>query len=351
MYSYSEEYKLQNDIAKKELIKVLKKKKLSKDKYSRCCKELDILYEESTLFIIYLLYKYHYECSYFKYHFRGMYNSFLILYELGISDVDPIKYNLHFELVRNCSYSLEFDIVDHIKNAFLFYMLKDRELEFSIVKGGFMEDDKDFALYCDDHYLLLPYSYSNSNRGINDLVFRFNKDNMFETIQDYRDYREKYLTIRIGSKNRINSKEVTYKNILSSELELELERKLKPETMEEYAKIKSICAGVDVWNYNQEELFDKRLININNLISCREDIFEYLIDHNIDENTAIEIINIIRKGQQQFKQDKWREYIDLMLSHNCEEMYIDIFSKIKYIFSRGQAISECLFALNKDNYN
>ena len=56
MYSYSEEYKLQNDIAKKELIKVLKKKKLSKDKYSRCCKELDILYEESTLFIIYLLF-------------------------------------------------------------------------------------------------------------------------------------------------------------------------------------------------------------------------------------------------------------------------------------------------------
>ena len=351
MYSYSEEYKTDNDIAKTEIIKLLKKKKLSKEKYDRCCKEIDILYEESTLFLIYLLYQYHHEFSIFKYYFRGMYNSFLILYELGISDVDPIKYNLHFELVRNCSYSLEFDIVDHIKNAFLFYMLKDRELEFSIVKGGFMEDDKDFALYCDDHYLLLPYSYSNSNRGINDLVFRFNKDNMFETIQDYRDYREKYLTIRIGSKDRINSKEVTYKNILSSELELELERKLKPETMEEYAKIKSICAGVDVWNYNQEELFDKGLINIRNLISCREDIFEYLIDHNIDKNTAIEIIDIIRKGQQQIKYDKWKEYIDLMLSHNCEEMYIDIFSKIKYIFSRGQAISDCLFAQYKANYN
>lgn len=351
MYSYSNEYKLQNDIAKKEIIKILKKKNLSKENFDRCCKEIDILYEESILFILYLLYQYSQKVGTFKYYFRGMYNSLLVLYELGISLVDPIKYNLHFELVRNCSYSLEFDMADYIRNEFLFYMLKDKELEFTIVKGGFEEDDKDFALFCDDHYLLLPYSYSRTNIGIDDLEFKFNKDNMFETIQDYRDYREKYLTIRIGSKNRINSKEVTYKNILSSELEHELERKLKPETMEEYAKIKSICAGVDVWNYNQEELFDKRLININNLISCREDIFEYLINHNIDENTAIDIIDIIRKGQQQFKQDKWKEYIDLMLSHNCEEMYIDIFSKIKYIFSRGQAISECLFAMNENNYN
>lgn len=351
MNSYSNEYKLQNDIAKKEIIKILKKKKLSKENFDRCCKEIDILYEESTLFIIYLLYQYQQEVGLFKYYFRGMYNSLLVLYELGISPVDPVKYNLHFELVRNCSYSLEFDMVDHIRNAFLFHMLKDNELEFTIVKGGFKEEDKDFALTYDDHYLLLPYSYSKTNTGINDLEFRFNKDNMFETIQDYRDYREKYLTIRVGSKNRNNKKEVTYKNILSSELELELERKLKPETLEEYAKVKSICAGTDIWNSNQEKLFDKGLININNIISCREDIFEYLIDHNIDENTAIDIINIIRKGQQQFKEDKWKEYIDLMLSHNCEEMYIDILSKIKYIFTRGQAISECLFAMNENNYN
>ena len=146
MYSYSEEYKTDNDIAKTEIIKLLKKKKLSKEKYDRCCKEIDILYEDNTLFIIYLLYQYQQEVRLFKYYFRGMYNSLLVLYELGISPVDPIKYNLHFELVRNCSYSLEFDIVDHIRNAFLFHMLKDNELEFTIVKGGFEEDDKDFAL-------------------------------------------------------------------------------------------------------------------------------------------------------------------------------------------------------------
>ena len=91
------------------------------------------------------------------------------MYELGISLVDPIKYNLHFELVRNCSYSLEFDMADYIRNEFLFYMLKDKELEFTIVKGGFNEEDKDFASFYDDHYLLLPYSYSKTNSGINDL--------------------------------------------------------------------------------------------------------------------------------------------------------------------------------------
>ena len=29
---------------------------------------------------------------------------------------------------------------------------------------------------------------------------------------------------------------------------------------------------------------------------------------------------------------------------------IEIFSKIKFIFGRGQAVSECLFAMDKNNY-
>ena len=46
----------------------------------------------------------------------------------------------------------------------------------------------------------------------------------------------------------------------------------------------------------------------------------------------------------------WNKYIKLMKEHNCDEMFIDIISKIRFISGRGQAVSECLFVLDKDNY-
>ena len=39
-----------------------------------------------------------------------------------------------------------------------------------------------------------------------------------------------------------------------------------------------------------------------------------------------------------------------MIEHGCDDMFIDVLSKILYIFGRGQAVSECLFALDERNY-
>ena len=46
----------------------------------------------------------------------------------------------------------------------------------------------------------------------------------------------------------------------------------------------------------------------------------------------------------------WDKYVKIMKEHNCEDIFIDIFSKIEFIFGRGQAVSECLFVLDKENY-
>ena len=39
-----------------------------------------------------------------------------------------------------------------------------------------------------------------------------------------------------------------------------------------------------------------------------------------------------------------------MKKNNCEDKFIEILSKILFIFDRGQAVSECLYALDKTNY-
>ena len=39
-----------------------------------------------------------------------------------------------------------------------------------------------------------------------------------------------------------------------------------------------------------------------------------------------------------------------MKEYNCDDMFIDILSNIIYISGRGYAVSECLYALDADNY-
>ena len=341
--SMNELYKRYNDVAKESIELVLKQKKLSKERFDRCCNEMQLLYDNNTLFVIYLLYMYHIEYNYI-YHFRGLYNNLLILYILGISQVDPVKYNLPYELFTDNT--LNFDLVEPYGWLLPEQINKDDNIEFTIVKGGYKEDDIDLKQFYDNHYLLLPHI----GYKICDLVFILNDDNLFETVQDYRDYTDKYLAIRIGTKELFDKEEISFRNILNSKFELELVEKLKPETMDDYVKIKNLSNGTDVWKNNQEELFDKGRIDIKNIISSREDIFEYLIKHNISNDMAVEITNFIRKGKQVLNKDKWKKYVDIMLTNGCEDIYIDIFSKIKFIFGRGQAISECLFAIDENNY-
>lgn len=65
---------------------------------------------------------------------------------------------------------------------------------------------------------------------------------------------------------------------------------------------------------------------------------------------GLEILNYIRKPKNKSSLKLWNKYVKIMKEHNCEDMFIDIFSKIEFIFGRGQAVSECLFVLNKENY-
>ena len=56
------------------------------------------------------------------------------------------------------------------------------------------------------------------------------------------------------------------------------------------------------------------------------------------------------KARTSKSNELWQKYVDIMKEHNCSDMFINIISKVLYIFGRGQAISECLYALDKNNY-
>ncbi len=327
-------YKELNDKAKEYLLEELKsnfnKKFNSKDLFKRCEKELDILYKKNILFVIEYLYKFKKENKDVLYHFNGSINNLLVLYVLDIIVVNPVEYNLPYILYKDKNINVE--LVNRSASELIEYLNK-QTLEFKIVKGFFvLEEIKEVNDIINNHYLLLPCNYLDSS-----MLLRFNNLNMLETINDYRDYKDTYVIVRIDNMNNKNN-----------EFENKLIKILKPKTINDYIKIKSISHGAEMWNNNQDKLVKEKKININTLIASREDIFEYLINNNIKEDMALKITNFISVGMQVEDIKVWDKYARIMREENCEEMFIKILSKILYASYRGQAVSEYL--INRSDY-
>ena len=162
--------------------------------------------------------------------------------------------------------------------------------------------------------------------------------------------KDKYLTIRLDDKKFIFEKDVDMKNALHTDFEKEVSKLLKPKTVDDYVKVISLAHGTRVWKENQDELFKNGKIDIHSVISNREDVYEYLIHHLIEHDVAIDIVKQMSKARTSKSNKLWQKYVDIMKERDCDDMFINILSKVLYIFGRGQAVSECLYALDETNY-
>lgn len=315
----------------------------------RCYKEINILFDKGLLFIIRYLYDFKKENNHISYHFRGMANNLLLLYILDISKVDPIKYNLPYELFTDKR--IDVDLINGHVVSLLRYFNKCSEYV-KIVSGSFEKDEEieEINVLQENHYLFIPFS-SVRTKDIANITFKLNRDFVLETVEDYRIYKDTFLFIRIDEKCLLyDCDEIKIENVLDKTFELEVAAILKPKTVNDYIKIKSLSHGSNVWKLNQDELFKEGKININNLIATREDIFEYLLAHSVDRDIAIDIINYLLRGYKRVSSYVWQKYEKIMKENKCDDMFIQILSKILFIFGRGQAVSECLFVLDEDNY-
>lgn len=318
-------------------------KELDKQLLERCYIEMNMLFEKGLLFIIKYLHKYHLENPEIKYYFKGMINNLLFLYVLHLSEVDPLKYNLPYELFTD----KEIDVwLINGSSVDLARYLEKCSYDFKLVSGSFeREDIEEINELEDNHYLIIPKYYQPK-----DLTFRLNEFCHFETVEDYRLFKDKYLTIRLDDKKFIFEKDVDMKNALHTDFEKEVSKLLKPKTVDDYVKVISLAHGTRVWKENQDELFKNGKIDIHSVISNREDVYEYLIHHLIEHDVAIDIVKQMSKARTSKSNELWQKYVDIMKEYNCDDMFINILSKVLYIFGRGQAVSECLYALDETNY-
>lgn len=341
-----DKYEDLNLSAKDFFINELDKKSSNEEILKRCHNEINLFDEKGFLFVIEMLYKFKEKNKDVSYHFRGMMNNSLFLYILGLSKVDPIKYNLPYELITDKTINV--DLIGIDAASLVDFISVNYYNEIRIVAGSYKKcDDEEINKIEENHYLLIPAIYEEKKN----ITFKLNINNIFETIEDYRDFKNDYMSIRIGEKYFLfDYNEIKLENSLDNDFEIKIAEMLKPKIIDDYIKIKSIGHSTNVWRHNQEILVKDGKINISNLIATREDIFEYLLNHSIGKETALEILNYIYRYKWNNYPNLWDKYVKIMKEHNCEDIFIDIFSKIEFIFGRGQAVSECLFVLDKDNY-
>ena len=120
----------------------------------------------------------------------------------------------------------------------------------------------------------------------------------------------------------------------------QLVREAKPKSFKELMIISGLSHGTNVWTDNAQELIKNRVVNLDGVIGCRDDIMTYLISKGVDNSLAFKIMELVRKGKLLSPAQE-----EEMLKHGIPQYYIDSCNKIKYLFPKGHACAYVTMAV------
>lgn len=113
----------------------------------------------------------------------------------------------------------------------------------------------------------------------------------------------------------------------------------RPRTMEELVRIAGLTHGTDVWLNNAEPLVVNKIAKLNEVLCTRDDIMNYLINHNMDAALSFKIMERVRKGR-----GLTDEMESAMKNGGIPAWFIDSCKKIQYMFPRGHAVAYTMMA-------
>ncbi|NUU96320.1 DNA polymerase III PolC [Marinitoga sp. 1135] len=106
----------------------------------------------------------------------------------------------------------------------------------------------------------------------------------------------------------------------------------KPKTFAALVRISGLSHGTDVWLNNARDLIVAKKATVDEVIACRDDIMNYLIQKGLDKKHSFFIMEKVRKGKGLAPEDE-----EAMVKNKVPEWFIGSCKKIKYLFPKAHA--------------
>lgn len=244
----------------------------------------------------------------------------------GITETDPIKYNIPFETFVGYYGDKEPNIVLTVAKEY------KTKLEEYIVEILANSKDK-----LDNHKIEILED---------DTITILNKLHELTGIDP--------ITIDLEDKETLKTMcsadtlDIPYFN---SKLVRDIILETKPTTFDELIKIAGLYYGTDLWTNNAQDLIKNGIATLDEIISCRDDIMNDLIKAGIEPKIAFEIMETVRKGKPMCNKERyWEEYKNVMKKYNMPHWYIKSCEKISYAFPKAHLVSNTVNAFKTAYY-
>ena len=116
----------------------------------------------------------------------------------------------------------------------------------------------------------------------------------------------------------------------------------RPKNFSELVRISGFSHGTNVWLNNARNLITSGKVKLEEAISTRDDIMNYLIEHHVKPLTAFKVMENVRKGKglEKGNSNNRKELEDARVP----QWFIDSCLKISYLFPRAHAVAYVMMA-------
>ncbi len=116
----------------------------------------------------------------------------------------------------------------------------------------------------------------------------------------------------------------------------------RPKNFSELVRISGFSHGTDVWLNNAQDLIKNGVVKLEDVISTRDDVMNYLIQHGVKPLTSFKVMENVRKGKGLEKGGS-NNRAELDAAH-VPQWFIDSCLKIGYLLPRAHAVAYVMMA-------